>query len=167
MAEPRSLQFKLNPNGVAAIAQRVTLVASHVVGTTLRALENDDLAPPEMQGGTMGYNFTGLEMTNEEKRTAYRNWILSKGFQDLARGVREALEEAIFYLVMIKREPGLTTWGKIQNEMAEIRANAARMPFPKLMEKVNEGLAQSLSFDAEFLSLQKVRNCLGPVDKAG
>lgn len=74
--------------------------------------------------------------------------------------VRETLEEAVFYLAMVGREPGLTTLGAIEAEMAEIRANAAKPTFPKLLEQVNAGLTEPMAFDAEFLSLQKARNCL-------
>lgn len=160
MTKPQALQITLNPNGVAQPAQRVVIIASQVVGTALRALAKDDLSPPDMQGGHWGYQFNGLEMTDAERRETYQNWILSKGFQDLARGVRETLEEAAFYLAMIGREPGMTTLAKVEADMAAIRAAAAKLQFPKLLEDVNAGLSEPMAFDAEFLSLQKVRNCL-------
>lgn len=160
MSEPRALHIELNPNGVAAPAQRAVIIASQVVGICLRGLANEDLSPPEMRGGFMGYKFDGLEMSEEERRETYQNWLLSKGFQDLARGVRETLEEAVFYLAMIKREPGMTTLAEVDVDMAEIRADAGKPPFPKLLEQVNRGLTEPMAFDAEFLSLQKARNCL-------
>lgn len=160
MSEPKALHIELNPNGVAAPAHRAVIIASQVVGICLRGLANDDLSPPEMQGGSVGYKFGVLEMSDSERRETYQNWILSKGFQDLARGVRETLEEAIFYLAMVKREPGLTTWSAIEAEMAEIRSIAGGFAFPKLLEEVNAGLTEQMAFDAEFLSLQKARNCL-------
>ncbi len=108
----------------------------------------------------MGYQFNGLEMSDDERRETYQNWVLSKGFQDLARGIRETLEEAVFYLAMVKKEPGMTTWGQVEADMAAIRAGAARLQFPQLLSDVNSGLVEPMAFDAEFASLQKVRNCL-------
>lgn len=160
MSETNALTIELNPNGVAAPAQRAVIIASQVVGICLRGLANDDLSPPEMRGGFIGYKFDGLEMSNEERRETYRNWLLSKGFQDLARGVRETLEEAVLYLAMIKREPGMTTLAEVEADMAAIRADAGKPPFPKLLKEVNAGLTEPMAFDAEFLSLQKARNCL-------
>lgn len=160
MSEPPALQITLQPNGVAAPAQRVVIIASQVVATALRALTNDDLSPPEMQGGLWGYQFSGIEMSDEERRVTFQNWILSKGFQDLARGVRETLEEAVLYLTMSKREASLTTLAKVEADIAAIRSDAAKLLFPKLLEDVNVGLTEPMAFDAEFLSLQKVRNCL-------
>ena len=160
MTEPQTLNIQLNPNGVAAPTQRAVIIASRVVGTCLRALANDDLSLPEMKGGYMGYKFGGLDMTENEWRETHQNWVLSKGFQDLARGVRETLEEAIFYLGMIKKKSGMTTMEQIEADMATIRAHAARLQFPQLLSEVNMGLIEPMTFDVEFMSLQKARNCL-------
>ncbi len=108
----------------------------------------------------VGYKFNGIEMTDQERRETYQNWVLSKGFQDLARGVRETLEEAVFFLTMIKRKPGVTTIADLESEMQVIRAGAAKLQFPKLLAEVNAGLNEPMAFESEFASLQKVRNCL-------
>lgn len=158
--EPQTLEMTLNPNGVAQPANRAVAVATNSVGISLRALENDDLSPPDMRSAQFGYKFPDLEMTADERREDLRNWLLSKGFQDLARGIRETLEEAVFYLEMVKMEAGLTTWDRVQAHMATIRSSAAKPNFPDLLADVNEGLKESMAFEAEFLSLQRVRNCL-------
>lgn len=161
MTDPPQLKVTLQPNGVAAPAQRVVMFASQAVGTCLRALEADDCSEPSSWGGTFGYQFTGLDIPSEERRQAFQNWVLARGFQDLARGVRETLEEALFYLKMLEREWGVvTTVAKIEKDMAEIRAKAASLNFPTLLEAVNVGLKEPMAFDVEFQSLQNVRNCL-------
>ena len=53
--EPQALQITLDPNGVAAVGQRVATLAANVVGTALRALASDDASSPEMMGGYCGY----------------------------------------------------------------------------------------------------------------
>lgn len=165
----------LDRNGVAAPAQGVVMIASQVVGTCLRALANDDLSPPELQRGFMSFRFSGIEMSVEERRETYQNWILSKGFQDLARGVRATLEEALFYIDMGRLELRRATLQRLETEMAQIRKKAAGLPFPKLLKEVNKDLSEPMSFAAEFKTLQKVRNCLehrggrvgdGDVDRA-
>ena len=105
MDEPKVVQLRLDPTGVAAPAQRAAIIASQVVGVALRALANDEVSPPAIQGGHLRYQFYGLEMTDSERQQIYINCILSKGFQDLARGVRETLEEAKFYLDAMKLPP--------------------------------------------------------------
>jgi hypothetical protein len=150
----------LDRDGVAAPAQRVVMIASQVVGTCLRALANEDLSPPELQGGFISYRFSGPEMSVGERRETYQNWILSKGFQDLARGVRATLEEALFYIDMGKLELRRATLKSLQVEMVKIRKKGAGLHFPKLLKEVNKDLSEPMSFAAEFKSLQKVRNCL-------
>jgi len=154
------LQIQLNPNGVSTPAQRAVVIASQVVAIALRALAKDDLSEPEMQSGFMGYRFNGIDWSDEERRQTFENWILSKGFQDLARGVRETLEEAAFYLDMIGVDSGITTVDEINRKIGSFRKKAASLKFPDLLGRVNKRLTEPLAFEAEFLSLQRVRNCL-------
>jgi hypothetical protein len=162
MAEPQRLQITLQPDGVAAPAQRVVLFVTEAVGTTLRALENDSCEHDDAwDGGSLGYRFTCLDLPPHERREALKNWVLAKGFQDLARGIRETLEEALFFIKMLTKESGvLTTWAQVEADIAAIRTEAAKLTFPALMERVNAGLREPMAFEAEFQSLQKARNCL-------
>lgn len=160
MSDLRPLHITLQPDGVAAPAQRVVAMASQVVGTCLRALDADDCGEPAAWGGAFGYQFAGLALPPEERREAFRNWVLAKGFQDLARGIRETLEEALFFITMFARPAGVTTMAALETDMANIRSAASKLTFPTLMERVNDGLAERMAFDAEFQSLQNVRNCL-------
>lgn len=160
MGEPQHIQLTLNPGGVVEPLQRIVIVASEVVSAALNAIENGHLSPGTIHGGYIGYKFTGLELSEEERRETYRNWILGKGFQDLARGVRETLEEALFYLHAIEMGSGHTTWNKLQEDLQRFRSNAEKLKFPKLLAEVNSRLTEPMTFEDEFASLQKARNCL-------
>ena len=89
----------------------------------------------------------------------YQNWLLAKGFQDLARGIRETLEEAVLYLHVIHKK-GLIQPQKWDSDIAKARKRAATLKFPQLIAEINQKLAVPMAFEAEFLSIQKVRNCL-------
>lgn len=158
MAE--QITLTLNPAGVAEPLKRAVVIATETIGTCLRGLSKDDLSPPELRAGFVGYRFEGLHLEGAERRTLFHNWLFSKGFQDLTRALREMLEEAVLYLTLIKREAGLTTIAQIKAEIAAARAAAQRPPFPQLLEQVNADLVEPITFEAEYLSLQKVRNCL-------
>lgn len=161
MADLKRLHITLHPDGVAAPAQRVVALVSEAVGTSLRALDKDECTEQEAWGGPWGYRFTGLDLPPEERRETFRNWVLAKGFQDLARGVRETLEEALFFIKMLESESDApTTLVLIKADMAKIRADAAKLTFPALMEQVNGRLREPMEFEAEFRTLQNVRNCL-------
>lgn len=150
----------LNPAGVGDPLKRAVVTATQVIGTSIRALENDDLAPADLHAEFMAYRFDGLDLSTDERRAMIHNWLFAKGFQDLVRGVREMLEEAHFYLAMIKAEPGLTTKAKVEAHIAAKRLAAQKPSFPLLLEQVNAGLREPIIFEAEHLSFQKVRNCL-------
>lgn len=159
--ERPTIQITLNPDGVAAPAQRLVVLVTEAVGTALRALDNDTCAEEAAYADNLGYRFKGLDLPPEERRTAFKNWVLAKGFQDLARGIRETLEEALSFTRVFEIGSGvLTSPTKLEAHFAEIRAEASRLLFPALMEQVNARLREPLAFDAEFRSLQKARNCL-------
>jgi hypothetical protein len=155
------IEVRLQPEGVSAASNRVIVFAAQAVGTTLRALETDDCTQPSSWGGQFGYQFSGLELTPEERRVEFKNWILAKGFQDLARGVREGLEEAYMLTRLIDKFVGkVTTLDQFQDLASSSKFKAGGLSFPNLMGGVSQTLNEPLTFEAEFLSLQKVRNCL-------
>jgi hypothetical protein len=157
----QQLQINLNGNGVAAPAQRAAWQCSEIVTFCLQSAAASDLSKqPEIVTNAMAYKFTGPEMTAAERFGLYENWMLAKGFHELARGIRESLEEAAFYIELLKSQQTRTTWGEFQTRVAAIRKRAGRLPFPDLLTDVNAGLTAPLAFADEFTSLQKVRNCL-------
>lgn len=54
----------------------------------------------------------------------------------------------------------MTTLADLESEMLLIRVGAAKLQFPQLLAEVNAGLNEPMAFESEFVSLQKVRNCL-------
>lgn len=106
------------------------------------------------------YSFRGPELTSEQRREAYESWLLAKGLQDLARGIRESLEEAVLYLDVASWGRRETTLEKIEADIKRTRKHASALPFPKLLAKVNVGLREPVAFEAAFLSIQRARNCL-------
>jgi hypothetical protein len=165
MAEPRQIAVTLRPDGVLAPALRAIQDTVEVVSFCLDALDRGDLSrPPEYKDTRFEFSFAGPELNAEQRKTNYTNWLLWKGFQDLARGMRQTLEEALLYNSMIelalKELPQLKTWGALQERMLDFRKKAGSARFPELMQAVNKGLTSPLHFENEFLSLQKVRNCL-------
>jgi hypothetical protein len=155
------LQIRLDANGVAAPAQQAAWQCSEIVAFFLHAVGSADLCKqPETASNAMTYKFTGPEMTAAQRHGLYENWLLSKGFHELARGVHETLEQALLFVEMLKYKPTQTTWGEFQTHVAEIERRAGRLPFPTLLAEVNAGLSSPMAFDDDFRSFQKVRNCL-------
>lgn len=161
MTGERQIQVTLQPKGVAAPALKASTFAAEVVGTSLRALDADPCVQPESWGGDFGYRFQDHWLSPDERRREFKNWILARGFQDLTRGVRETLEEAYLYISVWREHGGQTINFKyLQDTMDQAKRSARFKKFPELLGKVNECLQEPLAFEAEFMSLQKLRNCL-------
>ena len=156
----RQVEITLNPQGVAEPAQKAALTVSHVVVAALNAFAEGELDEPEYVGPGISYRFSGPPQTSDERRIAYQNWLLSKGFQDLTRGIRETLEEAHLYITVCGWTPRRTTPEQFDLDVAEVRDTANKRNFVQLLALVNAKLTEALAFEREFLSLQKVRNCL-------
>src|SRR5262245_131100 len=151
------VHITLNGNGVIAPALTALQTTLEALSICFHAIDNAQAVPP-LSTGFFRLRFEPARSINE-RRPAYKDWLLAKAFHDLAKGIRLSLEEAYFYLELPKHQ-GFTTWGELQGRIAAVKKRANDLPFPDLMRTVNEGLTGKLHFEQEFLSLQKARNCL-------
>jgi hypothetical protein len=151
------VHITLNGNSVVAPTLTVLRTTLEALSICTYAIDNVQAVPP------LGTGFFRLRLepawSIDERRSAYKDWLLAKAFHDLAKGIRLSLEEAYIYVELPKHQ-GSTTWGKLQERIANVKKRANDLPFPDLMRTVNEGLTSKLHFEQEFLSLQKARNCL-------
>lgn len=158
MAKP--VQITLNPSGVIAPALNALRKTIEVVSLCLAALEKGDLSvPPPICGVGMQLSFASETRDVDERQNIYKQWVLTRGFHELARGLRLSLEEAYLYVGVAKLH-GTTTWGRLQEQIAGLKTEANIATFPALVGKVNEALTEKLNFENEFRSLNSVRNCL-------
>ena len=156
-----TLTITLNRNGVAVPAQRAAVIATDVVAAALTAFAEGKLAKPTMPDQFVQIQIRGPEMASDERRILYENCLLAAGFQNLARGIRESLEEAAVYLHFLKSPPERVSTSTTVEDLRDMaRKPVAKFPFPKLLQVVNEELTSPLQFEPEFLTIQKVRNCL-------
>lgn len=150
----------LNTAGVLAPIQRAIRQTVDVVTFCLNAIEQGDLSGwPQTDLMRFALHIND-EMSAEERKAAYTHWLLSKGFQDVARGTKQMLEEAYFYNGMVARAGGLRTWAGVQAAEQKLRQAASNKRFPQLLDEVKKRLTSPLHYERELLSLQDVRNCL-------
>jgi hypothetical protein len=153
------VRLTLNPQAVVRPALLALRNTMEVVATCLPAIDSVKSVP---QLGTQGleFRFEPQSPQNiEERRPVYRHWLLSKAFHELARGVKQSLQEAYFYIEVLTLR-GATTMGALHARLDELRAKANDLDFPTAMKRVNARLPKALHFEREFLSLNKTRNCL-------
>jgi hypothetical protein len=154
------VEVTLNSAGVLVLARRTIRQTVDVVTFCLNAIEQGDLSGwPQTDLMRFDLRFDD-EVSAEQRKAAYTHWLLAKGFQDLARGIRQMLEEAYFYNGIVARAGQLRAWAELQAAQQELREAATNKKFPQLLEEVNKGLISPLQYEGELLSLQDVRNCL-------
>jgi hypothetical protein len=156
----------LQPDGVVAPALQAIQASLEVISFCLAALDKEDLSKPtQLDSAGFEMRFQGPNLDADQRKQLYTNWLLAKGFQDLARGMRRSLEEAAVYVAVVSAAKqglfeGIKTYGDLQTKVQEFRTGAEKSSFPDLMDRVNRRLSSPLNFENEFRSLQKVRNCL-------
>ena len=170
------MTITLNPQRIAGVVLRALSDTLTTIRIGVPAIQEADFAeprdvdaprvnsPPPADGRRvpMSFRLSGDKRKPEDKKAACLNWLLSRGFQELARAVRNALEEVHVYIAIVQYAGTheSMTWGEFQDAIAPARKQARKLNFPGLMEAVNKGLSKPLHFEKEFLSFQKVRNCL-------
>ncbi|WP_336810845.1 hypothetical protein [Bosea sp. MMO-172] len=160
-AEHPILHIQLNADGVVAPARQAAATVAEVVAGCLRAFEAGELARPAPLAGFSAVIDLGMpDLAPEARHSLYSNWLVAKGFQDLLRGVRASLEEALLFIALMGYEPKLTTVGAIEEFVAQTRKTASGLKFPALLERIHRGLKLPLIYGAEVQSLQSARNCL-------
>lgn len=155
------MRVNLNPRAVAAPVQRVATMAAQTVAASLAAFAEGELKiPTSGESVVYQFRFGDREATSDERRSMYQNWLLGKGLEDLARGVRESLEAAFVYAVVVTDAPNLTPFGKLNSAIEKERKRAQGLRFTHLLDSVSAKLTAPLLFDEEMRLLQAVRNCL-------
>jgi hypothetical protein len=93
----RRIDIQLNPDGVAAPTHVAAITCREIIDFYFDALARADLSkkPSAPEGHFFRFDLKGPDLSAAERRAIHENWILAKAFQELMRGVRASLEEAL------------------------------------------------------------------------
>jgi hypothetical protein len=130
---------------------------------------------PSVPGEIVQHHMDILGRTELEEKASINRRLTAMCISDLARGLRQSLEDAATYIDMLETPANAFRDGiKEQSEHAMVssieaavlahqqvvRQRAQAMRHPQLVAKVVKGLKAPLSWTPELTSFQKVRNCL-------
>jgi hypothetical protein len=135
------IEIQLHPDGVAAPTHAAALTCREIIDFYFDALTRADLSkkPSAPEGQFFRLDFGGSELSASERRAVHENWILSKAFQELMRGVRASLEEAFFFTELIAAGTiRAQSSGTLEDIFAPFRKRAADLKFPPLLAQVNQ-----------------------------
>ena len=154
------LELPFDHHAVSAPVQLAAIVSSDVIAASLTAFTCGDLVKPSMPDQFLQLQIHGPSLTSDERRSMYENWLLAAGFHSLVKGVRESLEAAAICSKLLIGSIRVPSSATLRDVFDDLRKPFSKLSFPDLLAAVNEMLASPLNFEREFLSMQKVRNCL-------
>jgi hypothetical protein len=167
------LQLALNLDAIIVPTQHAVVLSSELVDFLYEAMATADLSKKPSNDVTR-YKFKTPDITAADRRAMFENWIFSKGFQDLMRGVRTSLEQAYVFLELATRPQKAKSDTTLAEFFAPVKRRAAALNFGQLLVQVNTKLKTPLNFVDAYNSLQRARNCLehrngivGDVDARG
>jgi hypothetical protein len=158
-AVPGSIVLTLNLDAVLLPTQNAVVLSSEIVDFFADAVNKADLSKKPSNDATQ-YKFKSPEISAEERKAMYENWIYLKAFQDLMRGVRASLEEAYVALELLSKPHKTASNTTLEELLAPFRRDAAKLQFPPLLDLVNSKLIPPLNFVEAYRSLQRARNCM-------
>lgn len=155
------MRITLNQSGVLQPALSALQNAGGAVVFALKTLETADLdSAISFESDGLTFNIPTAAGDQNSRRQAYAGWLVARGFQDLMRGMRMSLEEAYVWVNLLQRNGQPAPEMGFDALLSQIKGAANRLNFPDLLNAVNQGLAEPLHWEQQFLSLQKARNCL-------
>jgi hypothetical protein len=159
-AKPRpSVNLELNLNAVIAPAQNAVVLSSEIVDFFSDAIAKADLSKKPVNTATQ-YKFKTPDVSAADRQAMFENWIFSKAFQDLMRGLKASLEQAYFLLELLAKPQKIKSDATLEEFLAPFRRKAALLHFGPLLDLVNSRLDPPLNFVDAYHSLQRARNCM-------
>lgn len=147
----------LNPDGVVAPIHKSVQIVGEIALLAAPAVDAHPFEEPLELGPPLMRMRLPPPAAPQARRQALNDWLLAQGFQELARGVRAALEEAHVFCALAAGAK--LTW-PLEEAIDGIRSKARRLNMPDLMRTVAAQLHAPLSFEREIESFYKIRNCL-------
>src|SRR6266702_5928299 len=133
------INLELNLDSVIAPAQNAVVLSSEIVDFFSNALAIADLSKKPVNTATQ-YKFKTPEISAADRRAMFENWIFSKVFQDLMRGLKASLEQAYFFLKLLEKPQRVRSDATLEEFLAPFRREAASLHFGPLLDLVNSKL---------------------------
>lgn len=164
MSDNFTATLKLNPNDSLITLNQKLSECSNAVFFGINSLELTTELPKNL---SMKENsiFTRApigELTIEQSKTNFKNWILKKGFEDLISALTELLISFSFIIDLNEKVKAnkRTTLQKFKELIYEPNDENSKKDFPKLIDKVSASLKEPLKYIEEVKSINRVRRCL-------
>lgn len=155
----REQEFEIVVSGrVAAPMLESVHLAGEIIALCSRAIDSHAFDAPM----TVGSGMTGLltlqppdDITEHKRRLKCR--VLAQVFHELARGIRQTLEEAYIFCVVAEHVGHRLNFPET---LRKARKAANKADTTSLINAVSKRMIEPLGIEAELRSIHKVRNCM-------
>jgi hypothetical protein len=174
---PPLVTIRLDARGVGVPAQMAAKEVYGIFALAHPLIQSADLSIiPPLPDESVHHQMDLLGRTPQEELASINRRMAAMCVSDLARGVRQSLEDAATHIdIATQLSPGAirsevmdgtedamvaAIWAAVAARQDVFRQRAQAMRHPQLLEKVTKGLRAPLSWAPELTSFQKLRNCL-------
>ncbi len=160
--EKRPVEVRLNIDGVTSALFALVNECQNVILFGLRVVDNigtfpahtaEELNDVLIQIGDRPKNI-------EDQKKQFRTWLLKKGFEDLAKGIKLALIEAYCFGTIFKRKDEIKDLRSFLTEIEALKKAAIEQSLPGLLTKVRPLLIKNLDYEDQISTINNARNCL-------
>jgi hypothetical protein len=154
-----TINLELNLDAILVPAQNAVVLSSEIVDFFSDSVAKADLSKKPVNAATQ-YKFKTPDISAADRTAMYENWIFSRAFQDLLRGLKSSLEQAYFFLQLLEKPFKVSSEATLEEFLAPFRRQAATLHFGPLLDLVNSKFKPPLDFVNAYHSLQRARNCM-------
>lgn len=158
----QQIKVALNPEGIVNAMMQQLWECQNVILFGMRSVKDIDRFPEEAEIEKEAFvlHIEPPVESIEVQKEIYQSWLLTKGFEDLIKGIKFSLIEAYFYVSIINKKNDLKVYADLQKEVQELRKSAIEQSLPGLLTKVKDSLTGELKYEDKISSINLCRNCL-------
>jgi hypothetical protein len=156
-----TITIKVNPQDLLITLNHNLTICSNSVFMGLAMLkELQEL--PEFISGEDSFRMHSPfgNLTIEESKKIFKDWLIKKGFEDLIKGVSGMLIDYYRLLYVNDKVSGINTVEEFANLLLNSEDAGSEKHFPELLNIIKANINGSLEYEDCINSVNAVRNCL-------
>lgn len=159
--EPKYLRLNFNLDGISAPAMKAMQLVGDTVMVVLPALDAFDFAgESQIEGTGIQLRFRQLGSFDDDWREQCKSFVVRKAFQELAKGLKESLEETYSVIHLTRIDWANIDIAGVVAKREKLGRKANKANVPTILEWVNREIGAPLAHTYMVLNVQKVRSCL-------
>jgi hypothetical protein len=160
--ERQQVEIKLNIDGVTNPLFALLNECQNVILFGFRVIDNIGTFPEQTaeEINTIPIQIGDRPKSLDDQKKRFRTWLLKKGFEDFAKGIKLAFIEAYCFGTIVKKRDEIKDLKRFLTEIEYLRKTAIEQSLPGLLTKVRPLLVKTLEYEEQISTINNARNCL-------